>query len=177
MREFYVLYLMDAHFDKRDCEEYWNDPTLNCTWENLNMNDLDLVKTRPIRFRLSDITACDLYSVAHIKYHELKTVSNMHASYIIQNADKVNCTIPGFKSFAHAMPFIKNELELDDSVLRVPLRKALLDCGCVSVNQQQITLPNAVIERIAQKRLIRNTGVQGRQSRQGRGTNPWRTAT
>ena len=102
-------------YDDGHGEEYWNDPTLNCTWENLNMNDLDLVKTRPIRFRLSDITACDLYSVAHIKYHELKTVSNMHASYIIQNADKVNCTIPGFKSFAHAMPFIKNELELDDS--------------------------------------------------------------
>ena len=47
----------------------------------------------------------------------------------------------------------------------------------MSVNQQQITLPNAVIERIAQKRLTRNTGVQGRQSRQGRGMNPWRTAT
>jgi hypothetical protein len=60
---------------------------------------------------------------------------------------------------------------------RVPLRKALLDCGCVSVNQQQITLPNAVIERIAQKRLTRDTGVQGRQSRRGRGANPWRTAT
>ena len=47
----------------------------------------------------------------------------------------------------------------------------------MSVNQQQITLPNVVMERITQNQMTRNTGVQGRQSRQGRGMNPWRTAT